>query len=282
MTTASVPTLYQEHDTFIHHRDPRVKILLFLILFLYLFVAPTWEWLLVAMILGLIMGVVARTPWRWVLVLWAIHIPTFLALIIFPTFGELIKGNFAAIWETALAELRLILAWTTAIIISVTLFSTVDAEGLVKGVRGLRLPAIVAFAVGLSYRLLYVTMAEAVRISNAMKIKGVELDPKHPFRFILNVLRLSLPVMFAVLRRAPTLMSALNMRGFSKRLPGLGKFDLGDWFLLLIGVALLALAACAKFDVLPFTLSFSTLWDAVSGSSSNSTPSSSPSPSPSK
>jgi energy-coupling factor transport system permease protein len=66
--STQVPVLYQDHDTVLHRRDARVKILLFALLFVYLFVAPTWQWLLVPTALGLIMAVVARTPWKWLAV----------------------------------------------------------------------------------------------------------------------------------------------------------------------------------------------------------------------
>ncbi|MBW4648782.1 MAG: energy-coupling factor transporter transmembrane protein EcfT [Kastovskya adunca ATA6-11-RM4] len=255
MTSSRVPTLYRDRDTVIHDRDPRVKIFLLILLFFYIFLAPTWEWMLVVTILGLILAVAAHTPWKWVLMFWAIHIPTFLALIIIPAGGELLAGNFGALVETASAEFRLILAWTAAIIISVSLLSTIDAESLTDGMRGLYFPPVVAFAVGLSYRLLYVTLGEAFRIADAMKIKGVDLSLKRPFRFLWNSLRISFPVLFAVLRRGPTLMSSLAMRGYQTKRPNLGGFDFGDWALLLFALALFALALGAKFGWLPFSLS---------------------------
>lgn len=216
MTSSSVPTLYREHDTFIHRRDPRVKILLLILLFFFLFLAGSWEWMLVAVMLGLIQALVARTPWRWMAVLWAIHLPTFIVLILVGAAGPLFAGNFTKVVEEAAAELRLILAWSAAIFVSVSMLSTMDAEDLTRGIRGLRLPPVVALAFGLSYRLLYTTLGEAFRIADAMKMKGVDLNPKHFFRFLWNSLRLSLPLLVAVIRRGPTLMSALEMRGFRK------------------------------------------------------------------
>jgi len=189
-----------------------------------------------------------------VLLLWAIHIPTFLALLIIPAAGELFSGDFAALAETAAAELRLILAWSDAIIISIALLSTMDAESLTDGMRAMFFPPVVAFAVGLSYRLLYVTLGEAFRIADAMKIKGVDLTLKRPFRFLWNAIRLSFPLLFAMLRRGPTLMSSLAMRGYQTKRPNLGNFDTGDWILFLIGIGLTIAAACAKFGWLPFSL----------------------------
>jgi energy-coupling factor transport system permease protein len=255
MASSHVPTLYREQDTFIHHRDPRVKLLLLALLFFFIFLAGSWEWMLVAVILGLIQAIIARTPWTWVGVLWAIHIPTFIVLILVPAAGPLFQGDFAAVAEAAAAELRLILAWTAAIVISVSMLSTMDAEDLTRGIRGLYLPPVVALAVALSYRLLYTTLGEAFRIADAMKMKGLDLNPKHFFRFIWNSLRISFPLLFAVLRRAPFLMSSLEMRGFRKGRAKLGNLDFWDIIYLLIGVVVFSLAVADRFGALPFSLS---------------------------
>lgn len=254
MTSSNVPTLYQEYDTFIHRRDPRVKLLLLILLFFFLFLAKSWEWMLVAVILGLIQAVVARTPWKWMAVLWAIHLPTFIVLFLVGAAGPLFAGNFAKVVAAAAAELRLILAWSAAIFISVSMLSTMDAEDLTRGIRGLRLPSVVALAVGLSYRLLYTTLGEAFRIADAMKIKGVDLNPKHFFRFIWNSLRLSLPLLLAVIRRGPTLMSALEMRGFKRGSARLGNINFWDLVYFLIGLAVFVLAIADRFSWLPFSL----------------------------
>lgn len=254
MTSSSVPTLYQEHDTFIHDRDPRVKLLLLILLFFFLFLAGSWEWMLVAVILGLLQAVVARTPFTWIGVLWAIHLPTFIVLILVGASGPLLAGNFAKVAEAAAAELRLILAWTAAIVVSVSMLSTMDAEDLTRGIRGLRLPPVAALAVGLSYRLLYTTLGEAFRIADAMKIKGVELNPKHFFRFLWNALKLSIPLLLAVIRRAPTLMSALEMRGFKKGSARLGNIGFWDAIYLLIGLTVFVLAIGDRFGWFAFSL----------------------------
>lgn len=252
--TSSVITLYRDRDTFIHRRDPRVKLLLLVLLFFFIFLAGSWEWMLVAVILGLIQAAVARTPWRWLAVLWAIHLPTFIVLILVGAAGPLFAGNFAKIAEVAAAELRLILAWTATIVVSVSMLSTMDAEDLTRGIRGLRFPPIVAFAVGLSYRLLYATINETGRIADAMKIKGVDLNPKRFFRFIWNSLRLSLPVLLAVLRRAPTLMSAVAMRGIPRGPARLGNINFWDFVYLLVGVAVFVLAVGDRFKWFSFSL----------------------------
>lgn len=246
----NVPVLYQDIDTPIHHRDPRVKVLLFFLLFIFLFIAPTWQWMLVPTILGLVIAMIARTSWKWLAVLWLIHLPTFIVLILIPTFSDLIAGDYGAALEAVTTHLRLILAWSAAIFVSVSLFSTIEPNELKNGLLGLGVPPVIAFAIGLSYRLLYVTLSEIFQIADAMRLKGVELDWKKPFRFIWNSLRLSLPVLFTVLRRGPTLMAVMDMRGYSKS-SNLGGLDLADILMLACGVLILGLAAAERFGLIP-------------------------------
>ncbi len=128
-----------------------------------------------------------------------------------------------------------------------------DADDLTNGLRGLKFPPIAAFAVGLSYRLLFVTLSEALRIADAMRLKGVDLETKNPLKWITNSLKLCLPVLFAVLRRGSTLMSTLEMRGFMKgrTVKSLGGWDIGDIILLLIGLVLLVWSIGDRFGWLP-------------------------------
>lgn len=223
----NVPILYQDRDTFIHRRDPRVKLLLLILLFIFLFSAPTWQWMLVPVGLGLLIALIAKTSWKWLLALWALHLPSFIVLVLVPSLEHLIAGEHGKALETVEGELRLVLAWTGAIFVSVSLFSTIDPNGLKNGMLGLGFPPIVAFAVGLSYRMLYVTLNEIVEIANAMRLKGLDSNWKRPLRFVKNSLKISLPVLFAVLRRGPTLMCVLDMRGFARRAQ-LERLDAGD------------------------------------------------------
>lgn len=87
---------------------------------------------------GLLLAVLARTPWRWLVVLWAIHLPTFMALILISGWGDITTGNWAGLAGALGAEGRLILAWTGTIFVSVSLFSTIDPDDLARGMRARR------------------------------------------------------------------------------------------------------------------------------------------------
>jgi energy-coupling factor transport system permease protein len=166
--------------------------------------------------------------------------------------GKLLLSGHFEMNDDIEGGLRLILAWTGSIFVSVSLFSTMDSNDVTSGLRGLGIPTVVAFAVGLSYRLLFVTLKDILQIADAMKIKGVDLETRHPVRFIRNALKLSLPVLFAVVRRAPTLMAALEMRGFLHgRQLQLATVDAGDVALAGSGFLISSLALTARLGFLP-------------------------------
>ena len=202
--------------------------------------------------IGLLLAGIAKTPWKWVAVVWLLQIPSFLVIIGIPLYKQLSAGSFE-FDDDIISALRLILGWSSAIFVSLSLFSTMDADDLTNGLRGLKVPPVAAFAVGLSYRLLFVTLGEALRIADAMRLKGVDLETKNPLKWITNSLKLCLPVLFAVLRRGPTLMSTLEMRGFMKgsSVIRLGSLDLSDLILLLLGLGFLLWSICDRFNWLP-------------------------------
>jgi hypothetical protein len=76
-----------------------------------------------------IMAVVARTPWKWLAILWSLHMPIFIVLLGISVCKQLQAGSFE-IDKDIESGLRLTLAWTAAIFVSVSFFSTVDTDDL--------------------------------------------------------------------------------------------------------------------------------------------------------
>lgn len=245
-----VPVIFQEKDTFLHRRDPRVKIILFLLLLALIVTARSWPWMAAALVLAGALALSARAPRGWMLVLWLIHLPSFLFAFAVPLVKTWSEGDIDRFFSAAEGTLRLVLAWTTAIVLSVALFSATDAKSIARGLRALRAPALVALSFQLSYRLLYTLMSEAVEITKAMQLKGVELNPRRPLELVANTPRVAVPLTLAVLRQAPTLMSALHIRGISKVRPVLDPLDRWDGGLLVIGGGLYAGALLDALGVL--------------------------------
>jgi energy-coupling factor transport system permease protein len=249
---ARIPVLYSNKDTALHRRDPRVKLLLLFFLLVFLFVAPGWHWMLVPLAVGVGFAFSAQTPWKWILLFWAIHIPSFIVLVMVPAVGQLLSGELE-MTENLSSGLHLTLAWSAAIFVSVSLMSTMQVSELVQGLRGLGLPPVAAFSVGLSYRLLFSTLNDVLMLADSMRLRGVELELKHPIRLLRNSARLALPILFSVVRKGPTLMCVLEARGFGTPAAVRSRraLDGADYALVAAAVAVFAFAANDRFDLVP-------------------------------
>ncbi|AHY48236.1 Cobalt transport protein (plasmid) [Rubrobacter radiotolerans] len=251
-----VPVLYTEKDTFFHRRDPRAKWLLFACALAMLYAAPGWPWMVGLALAGLGIAVVAKVSWRWLLVLWLFQLPNFFALVIVPASRELLAGDIN-LFEGSLAfGLQLGFAWSAALFVSISLFSTMDIDEMTDGLRGLKVPEVVCFTFGYAFLLLYTSLADVFRILDAMSVKGVFLRTKNPLRFVANLARLMVPVLFTVIRRASTMMAVLEARGFSfterpKRKVE-HRFGLLDAGLVACGVLAVGVALSARFGLTGF------------------------------
>jgi energy-coupling factor transport system permease protein len=253
---ARVPVLYTEQDTALHRRDPRVKVGLFVLLLAYLFIAPSWQWMAGLTLLGAIVCLVARVQVKYLI--WAlvvVQLPNFLGILSIPVIGDLREGGLH--YDKEMADgLKLVFAWAGALLLSFGLFSTMKVDELTAGLRGLRLPEAVCFAVGYAFLLLYLSLSDIFRITDAMKIKGVDLETRNPVRLLAAMPRLMIPALFTTVRRGTTMVAVLEMRGFSfserpKRSRG-SKFDRGDAVLMLSGVLFLGIVTAARLEMLPF------------------------------
>lgn len=256
---ARVPVLYTEQDTVLHRRDPRVKVMLFVLLFAFLFTAPSWQWMLILTSLGAVTCVLARVPVKYLL--WAlviVQLPNFIGILSIPVIGDLREG--ALQYDKAMADgLKLVFAWAGALLLSFGLFSTMKVDELTDGLRGLRLPEAVCFAVGYAFLLLYLSLSDIFRITDTMKIKGVDLETKNPFRLLMSAPRLMIPALFTTVRRGMTMIAVLEMRGFSfsqrRKTSKRAKFDFGDATLLFCGLFIFGVALSARLDLLPLQFS---------------------------
>lgn len=250
-----VPVLYTEKDTFLHRRDPRAKWLLFLLLVLFLYTAPGWPWMIGMAAVGLVMAAVAKLSWKWLLVLWLLQLPNFLALVIIPAARDLWAGDVQPFDGTLAFGLRLGFAWSAALFVSISIFSTMDIDEMTDGLRGLKVPEIVCFTFGYAFLLLYTSLSDVFRIVDAMNVKGVKLATKNPFRLVPNLARLMIPVIFTIVRRASTMAAVLEMRGFSftekPKRPQVHRFGATDAAVLGVGLLIIVAAAGARLGLLP-------------------------------
>jgi energy-coupling factor transport system permease protein len=245
-----MPTVYNDYDTVLHRRDPRVKLLVFLALVIYLYVAPTWQWMLAMVVVGVGFAAVARVQPKWLLLLFALQIPNILGILVFPAIERVLAGQpaFAGSFDWAL---KLALSWPAALFVSISLFTTMQTTELTDGLRGLHVPEFVCFTFEYAFLLLYTVLNDIIRIADGLKMKGVPIESKNPLKIARSLPKLGVPAIIAVFRRSTTMMAVLKMRGYP--LDDLHEsrtsftFDAGDAALLGSAVAVLAVTAGVAF-----------------------------------
>ncbi|MFB6276032.1 MAG: energy-coupling factor transporter transmembrane protein EcfT [Halothece sp.] len=249
-----IPLIYNDRDSIIHQRDDRIKILVFVILVGFLYVAPTWQWMLGMTVIGLLLAVVARVSKRWLLVLWLLQLPNIIVLILAPLIDQLLTGNLTFEGNFAFG-IKLALAWSAALFVSISLLSSMSVDQITDGLRGLGLPEVICFTVGYTFLLIYLSINDIFHIADAMKVKGLDLETKNPFRLMKSLPRLMIPTIITVVRRAMTMMAVLQIRGFSaskrRQRKNPPKFDVGDGVFLTGGLIILGAAFAARLGLFP-------------------------------
>jgi energy-coupling factor transport system permease protein len=200
-------------------------------------------------------SLVARVPPKYLL--WAlviVQLPNFIGILSIPLIEAWRAGELTFNKEIA-DGLKLVFAWAGSLLLTFGLFSTMNVEELTDGLRGLRVPEVACFSVGYAFLLLYLSLSDIFRITDAMKMKGVDLETKNPLRLLAAMPRLMIPALFTTVRRSTTMIAVLEMRGFSfskprpKRKPR--KFDAGDAATLLCGFLIFSIVLCARLELLP-------------------------------
>ena len=245
-----VPIVYNDYDTVLHRRDPRVKLLVFFSLVLFLYIAPTWQWMVAMAVIGLGFAATARVQPKWLLLLFALQIPNILGIFAFPAIERVLAGQpaFAGSFDFGL---KLGFSWPAALFLSVSLFTTMKTTELTDGLRGLGVPEFVCFTFEYAFLLLYTVLNDIIRIADGMKMKGVTIESKNPVTLARNLPKLGVPAIIAVFRRSNTIMAVLKMRGYP--LDDLREsrtrftFDIGDAALLGGAIAVLVVTAGVKF-----------------------------------
>lgn len=246
-----VPVFYTDKGTYLHRRDPRVKLVLFAVLVVFLYTAPTWWWMLGATLVGLAMAISARVPG---LVLWLLQLPNFLGLVLVPAAQGYLAGDGTP-FDGLDFGLRLGFAWSAALFVSISLFSTIDVDHLTDGLRGLRVLEQGCFLVGYAFLPMYASLSDIFRTVDAMRLKGIELRVKRPLQAVFNMARLVIPAIITMARRAGIMMSVLQLRGFSfserRQTTTLRPLVAADVVLLAAGLTVGVVAATARFGLLP-------------------------------
>lgn len=249
-----IPVLYNDGaNTWFHRRDPRAKVLFLGLMFLGIYLVPTWQAMGLYALVAFGMAVVARVPWKYVAVLLLIQVPNALTYVGFPVVSNVIVGApaFAGQYDFFF---KIILSWQVALFLGAIAFTTTKLTEFTDGLRGLGVPEIGAFTVEYIFLLLYFTLSDFWRIVDAMKVKGLRLETRNPITLVGNIPKLVIPFFITVLRRANTMMAVMKMRGYSFRKSEELRTDLDfdgvDTLLVISGVVTVAVIASVKFGLI--------------------------------
>lgn len=253
----AIPVVYNDYDTWLHRRDPRAKILLFVSLTSVIYVAPTWEWMVGLAAVGLGLAAVARVSPKWLLALWAIQIPNLLGILVFPAAQRVLAGQPAMAGSFDVG-LKLAFSWTAATFVFASVATTMRVTEFTDALRGMKVPEFVCFTVEYIFLLLYVVLGDVFRITDAMKAKGVDIETRNPFRLLRSLPKLAIPCLFAVLRRSNTMMAVLKMRGYPLADVHESRTEMRfggtDAALVVGGLSVLGIAAAVDFGLLSVPL----------------------------
>ncbi|MEM1133038.1 MAG: energy-coupling factor transporter transmembrane component T [Pseudomonadota bacterium] len=234
-----VPTLHTGKDNFWRRRDPRVKWALFFIFILLIYLAPDWRWMAAASLAGFFIALTAQAPVGWLLLMLMIQIPNVTGLVIIPMLGSDFTFN-----DEFRFGLHMGFGWIAAILIGISLFSTMDVDELVSGLRGLGLPQQFAFVIGYAFVLVYLSFTDLSRIYDSMRLKGLELGWRKPLSSLKNLITMFIPALITIVRRGGTMATALEARGFNAKstiVRKVERLDIAD--MAVLGTALACLAA---------------------------------------
>ncbi|MFB6308661.1 MAG: energy-coupling factor transporter transmembrane protein EcfT [Haloarculaceae archaeon] len=253
-----VPVIYNDRNTWLHRRDPRAKLGVFVLLLLYLYAAPTWEWMLGMVGVGFGLVVLARVPPKWIGALLLLQATNVVGILAFPAIQRMATGG-SAFGGSFDFGLKLALSWQAALLTSASLFTSMELTEITDGLRGLGVPELVCFTLEYVLLLFYITISDLFRIMDGMKVKGLDIETRNPVKFALNAPKLAVPMFISVLRRSNTMMSVLKMRGYSFSRDGRElrtdlKFDAGDSVLIGVSAAVLAVTIAVNVGVLSVPL----------------------------
>lgn len=125
-------------------------------------------------------------PPKWIGALLLLQVPNVGGILAFPAVERMATGG-SAFRSNFDFGLKLALSWQAALLISASLFTTIELTEITDGLRALGVPELVCFTLEYVLLLFYVTISDLFRIADAMKVKGLGIETRNPVTFARNV-----------------------------------------------------------------------------------------------
>lgn len=215
-------SLYLDRDSFLHRLHPVAKILGLGLMFVGPLVLTHPVWLLPLAAVILVLGFLARFGpnlrrfWKILLVfyllsfaLWSVMAPG----------GEPIArcGPLRVSRESLIYAAGMALRLDLFLLLAVLFTSVTRVEELTDGLCRIGLPYRVSFALSLAFRLVPMFMASAMRVVQAQKCRGLDLDAGNIFQRMRKYAPVFIPVFVGAVRGGDALALAIESRGFGAK-----------------------------------------------------------------
>jgi energy-coupling factor transport system permease protein len=236
--------VFRRGTSFYHRLDPRVKLLVSILMFITaLLVRSVFE---LAIVLGFMIGVAAvATVLRRVA-------RTMMLTGLFSAFIFVLNFVFTRNLEaSALYAIRFL-----AIVVSTSLFFiTTSPDELEQVMKTFRLPRDVVFAFVTAVRFIPVMMLDTIQIMDAQKSRGLELDRGNIIKRVRNMIPVLIPLVVNSVVRSGELAEAMESRAYGAvpRPTSLVQYKASwaDRAVALCAIGLFALAAYSFYFIIP-------------------------------
>jgi len=242
-------SLYQDKNTWLHHLDPRTKLVGVVILFALClcFNHPLYLAILAGMILALIFSGRSRQS------LWALRYLILLLVLssaaLWPFFikGPTILGRWHFLEisrESLLYGMAMGIRLAAFVMGGLLLLATTRHEEMSSGFIRMGLPYTVAFALSTALRLVPTFVGAGATIIQAQVSRGLDLESRNVLTRFGKFLPLAVPMFISAIRYTNLLSMALESRGFSPGAPRTLYYEPRmsgrDWLVLVCLVLMLA------------------------------------------
>ncbi|MGH7254421.1 MAG: energy-coupling factor transporter transmembrane component T family protein [Nitrospirales bacterium] len=211
--------LYLDRDTWVHHLDPRTKVLGVLALFaLALMFSDPWLLLPLAGFIAWLLTVAGA--WRNVQRLWMLLALLFVyCLLLWPFFVQgrtpwLAVGSHLLTVEAVQYGLAMGLRLDLMLLAGLLLLSTTTIEEFTLALQRLGLPATMGFALALAFRWVPSLIGSAGQIVQAQRSRGLDLRGGHLLARVRRYVPLIIPLIGHSLRQTQMLAMALESKGY--------------------------------------------------------------------
>jgi len=242
---------YREMDSFLHKLDPRTKMLVMLMFFVYalMFKNAVLQAAVFVFVLGYaFMGRALDNVWRARKALFSVFVVTIIMWLL------TMRGPTRIVWILSVEGLLYGIgaAFTLMIIIitGIVFISTTKVEDITLGCMKIGLPYRGAFVVSTAMRMIPTIAATGATILQAQKSRGLDTDSGNIMQKIKKYVPLMIPVIVSVIRGTSVFAMALESKGFGYSEKRVSYIVIGfkarDWVFTWLLLAFIVLAVFIK------------------------------------